>query len=259
MNKLSLKIIPFALLAITAANPAHGAGLTGISEGFNDINTLAADGWAFQNNSNPAPLVTTPTANWTQGNPNFFSSQAGPANSYIFAGPDSTAGGSGTQAGIGQVNNWLITPELDFSNGGTFSFYTRTVQGNFSYATYLEVRQSNNGSSTFVGSTPTSVGDFTTLDTNVGSLDGSIDYPGLFADTYGQFTFTVAPTGGSGRIAFRYFAPSGGVNGQEGGLIGIDTVSYTAVPEPSSILGILSLGSIGLLASKHGKVKKAKA
>jgi hypothetical protein len=257
MKKHLLSTVPLAMLVLAVAKPAHGAGLSTLSEGFNDISTLSANGWAFQNSSNPPPLVTTPTANWFQGNPNAFVSQSGSANSYIAVDVDSTAGDPNT--GIGAVNNWLITPELDFSNGGTFSFYTRTATGALSTSdNYLEVRQSNNGSSTNVGSTTSDVGDFSTLNTFVGNLGGPATYPGNFApDTFGFFTFTIVPTAGTGRIAFRYYAPSGGLNGSQGTYTGIDTVSF-AVPEPSSALGLLTLGGFGLAASRRGKSKTSK-
>jgi hypothetical protein len=83
MKKFLLKTIPLTLVAIAIAHPAHGAGFTSLSEGFNDISTLAGDGWAFQNNSNPAPATSTATANWAQGNPGAFVAQSGASNSFI--------------------------------------------------------------------------------------------------------------------------------------------------------------------------------
>jgi PEP-CTERM motif len=164
---------------------------------------------------------------------------------------------------IGAVNNWLISPELDFSQGGAFSFYTRTRPGEIlTYDTYLEVRQSNNGALTNVGSTASDFGDFSTIKATVGSLDGSVIYPGNSSSGgspsgFVLFTFSIAPTAGSGRIAFRYYAPDGG--NLQGGYVGIDTVNYTAVPEPSAGLGILTLGGFGLIARRLSKSRKAKA
>lgn len=50
----------------------------------------------------------------------------------------------------------------------------------------------------------------------------------------------------SGRFAFRYFVTDGGPAGANSGRIGIDDVSYTAVPEP----GTLAVLGLGLLAAR---------
>jgi hypothetical protein len=262
VKKSLFKIIPLAILAITFTKPAHAAGFTSLTEGFSDISTLASSGWAFKNNSNPAPATPTATANWTQGNPNAFAAQSGASNSFIAVGPES-ASDPGTL--LGQANNWLISPELDFSDFGTFIFYTRTVAGEgATFNHYLEVRQSSNGASTNVGSTASDVGDFSILKATVGSLDASVQYPGNYpgdaTNAWQSFIFSVVPTGGSGRIAFRYYAPDGGLNGSQGGYIGLDSVRYVfALPEPSSALGLLTLGGFGFAASRRGKSKKVQA
>jgi hypothetical protein len=260
MDKVFVVSILAISLSIQFASSAHAFGVetadvtsaltpqvatSSLNEGFDSISTLTGSGWAFQNNSTPAPLTPTATANWAQGSTVLFTAQSGPANSFIAVGPDSTSGDPLT--GVGAVNNWLVTPELDFSQGGTFSFYTRTVSGQgTTYSQYLEVRQSNNGSSTNVGSTTSDFGDFSTLNTTVGSLDSSVAYPGNFApNTFGLVSFTIAPTAGTGRLAFRYFAPDGGLNGTQGGNIGIDTVSYVAAPEPDIASGFSSTMVLG--------------
>ncbi|MBC7881433.1 MAG: choice-of-anchor J domain-containing protein [Anaerolineae bacterium] len=266
-NSLS-KVILLTALASAITVPANAAGLNTLNEGFNNISTLALSGWAFQNNSNPTPAETTSTANWGQGvagNP--INAQSGAANSYIsVSGEDSTAGDANGENGT--VSNWLITPELNFQ-GSYFTFFTRTSLG-APNPPYLEVRLSNNGSSTNVGSTASDVGDFTTVITALGSLDGSVTYPGALStsNAWQAYTFLVS-TSGSGRIAFRYYTPNGGPNGAQSSLIGIDTVSYgnlstppstpptIVVPEPSSVLGLLTLGGFGLTASRRGKSKNA--
>jgi hypothetical protein len=179
MKKSLFKIVPLALLSITFANPAQAAGLLSLIEGFNNINTLSSSGWAFQNNSNPVPLATTPTANWAQGvagNP--VNAQAGPNASYIFVGSDSSAGdGDGAN---GAVSNWLLTPELDFSQGGTFAIFTRTFLDNPANER-VDVRLSTSGASTNVGTSSSSVGDFTTLLQTIGSLSTPFAYPGTLS------------------------------------------------------------------------------
>jgi hypothetical protein len=268
MKKSLFKIVPLTALLITIANSAQAAGLTTLIEGFNNINTLSSSGWAFQNNSNPAPAVTTPTANWTQGNPSFtgFNAQSGATNSYISVdGFESSAGDLNGENGV--VSNWLITPELNFQSSA-FVFYTRTSLG--ATSPYLEVRLSSSGASTNVGSTTNDVGDFATVITTLGSLDGSGPYPGrLSTNNIWQGYAFYAPTSGSGRIAFRYYTPSGGPSGNQSSIIGIDTVYFgislvelppvTLVPEPSSVLGLLTLGCFGLTTLRRGKSKKVQA
>jgi hypothetical protein len=253
------------LSTAAAAVPQQVSGLTPavavstLSEGFTSVSALSASGWAFQNNSNQPPLATTPTANWSQGVGGVpINAQAGAANSYIFVGTESSAG---DLDGVnGQVSNWLITPELDFSQGGTFSFYTSTFLGNPALER-VDVRLSNAGASTNVGTSETSVGDFTTLLQSIGSLTSPFNtYPGANAtsNAYQQFTFNIAPTAGSGRIAFNYVGNNGGQNGTTSQFIAIDTVSFTPIPEPATALGTPMI--IGfLLSGLRSKLKKAKA
>jgi hypothetical protein len=267
---LSLLLIPSAhafSIETLLNDKADTADLSGLSplaavstlnQGFESVAGLSAAGWAFQNNSNPGPLATTPTANWGQGvagNP--VNAQAGPNASYIFVGSDSSAGDADGAAG--QVSNWLITPELDFSQGGTFSFYTRTFLGNPANER-VDVRLSTAGASTNVGTAPTDVGDFTTSLQTVGSLTASFAYPGSISsnNAYQQFTLNIAPTAGTGRIAFNFVGNDGGQNGLTSQFIAIDTVSFAPVPEPATVLGTpMVLGF--MLAGLRGKLKKAKA
>jgi hypothetical protein len=240
-----------------------------LGEGFSDISTLAGNGWAFQNNSSPAPVATTATANWNQGvvSPFTVTAEAGSQDSYIYADPSSLGSIPGS------YSNWLITPELDFSQGGIFSFFTRTVIGEgATFFHNLEIRQSNNGFSTNVGTAATDVGDFTIRQLVVGSLDGSVTYPGNYpgdaVNAWQKFTISIAPTGKSGRLAFHSYypnatgSPESGGTGQQG-FIAIDTVSYAAtVPEPaaSAFSGFAILGLTSYVKRKrsliHSPVKK---
>jgi hypothetical protein len=255
MKKFLVSSLALAAVSMAVSAPANAAGLTTLTEGFGAVSGLASSGWAFQNNSNPAPLTTTPTSNWAQGvagNP--VNAQAGPNASYIFVGSDSSAGDADGAAG--QVSNWLLTPELDLSQGGVFAIYTRTFLGNPANER-VDVRLSTNGSSTSVGTSPTSVGDFTTLVQTIGSLSTSFAYPGGLSSNNGYqlFTFNVAPTAGSGRIGFNYVGNDGGQNGTTSQFVAFDSAVYT-VPEPSAALGTLMLGGF---AFAGGLRKKAKA
>jgi hypothetical protein len=255
MKKYLASTIALAALTLAVSAPANAAGLTTLTEGFGAVSGLASSGWAFQNNSDPAPLATTPTANWSQGVAGTpVNAQSGPNASYIFVGTESSAGDLDGVGGT--VSNWLLTPELDFSQGGVFTIYTRTFLGNPANER-VDVRLSNSGNSVNVGGTSTSVGDFTTLLQTIGSLSTPFAYPGGVStnNAYQLFTFTVAPTAGSGRIGFNYVGTDGGQNGTTSQFVAFDTAVYT-VPEPSAALGTLMLGGF---AFAGGLRKKAKA
>jgi hypothetical protein len=250
MNKYLSASLAVAALTVAVSAPAQAAGLTALNEGFANVSGLAP-AWTFTNNSDPAPLSPAP---WSQGvtTVSNFAAQAGPANSFAQVSLDSTSGDPITQDN-GTISNWLITPELDFSAGGTFSFFARTFGGN-DRPELIQVYRSDNGASSDVGTTGTSLGDFTTL---VGSVGSSTVVPGLATSSWTKFTFNLAASGGSGKLGFRYFATNGGVNGSQNAYVAIDTVSY-AVPEPSSMVGSLLIGGFGA-AYRLRKAKKAQA
>jgi hypothetical protein len=256
MNKSLSSTLALSILALAISTPAHAAGLTSLSEGFENVSGLAP-AWGFVNNSNPAPTTGPGTATWTQGvtATSNYAAQSGSSNSFAQVDFSSTAGDPVTGDG-GTVSNWLITPELDFSQGGTFSFYARTFQGS-ERAEFIEVRSSSAGSSSSTGTLATDLGVFTNLIGTVGNQDGN-SVTALPSNAWTKFTFSVAPTGGSGRVAFRYFGTDGGDNGTTNQYITIDTVNY-AVPEPSSMAGILLIGGLGAATRLRHKAKKAQA
>jgi hypothetical protein len=185
-----------------------------INEGFANVAGLTAAGWNQQNLS--TPIGSNP--NWVQGSSAVFPENSAPVDSYI-------ASNFNAVAGAATISNWLITPTLNLSNGDVISFYTRSTGG--IYPDNLQVRMSTNGSSTNVGATNTSVGDFSNLLLEVNPALTAAGYP----STWTQYTITVsglaAPT--SGRIAFRYYVPNGGPNGNNSDFIGIDDFVYTPV------------------------------
>lgn len=204
-------------LALLVPALAHAAGTVVLKENFNDAGALA--GWVQLNQSAP---VGEP---WFQGNSAVFSAQYGPANSYIGANYLSAANGTGT------IDNWLITPELMLDGATQLSFFTRsqTVPG---FNDMLEVR--------FSSGAGTDTSGFSTL---LATIGGPNAYPGGWQ----QFTADLTP-GGSGRFAFHYLGDAAAAN-----YIGIDTVSVTAVPEPSAWLMLgLGLASLSLLRAKSG-------
>ena len=86
---------------------------------------------------------------------------------------------------------------------------------------------STNGASTNVGSTATSVGDFTTLLLNINPNYTTNGYPNVWT----QFTVTLSglpPAGATGRLAFRYFVENAGFSGANSDYIG-STAQCTTV------------------------------
>ncbi|MBE7528667.1 MAG: hypothetical protein HND44_02430 [Chloroflexi bacterium] len=205
--------------AVRSVLPAAQPGLIqgDFSEGFEDITTLPGAGWAQINNS--APLGST---SWFQGNSAVFPAQAGSPTSYIGANFNNTSG-------VGTISNWLLTPEINLSDGSTLTFFTRTPTGSI-WPDRLEVRMSTAGSSTDVGTTATSVGDFTNLLLEINPNLTQGGYP----EDWTQFTVNLSGVGAptTGRLAFRYFVTDGGPSGNNSNYIGIDTVAYTfAAPQ----------------------------
>jgi len=201
-----------------------------LSEGFNNVSTLPASGWAVVNNS--SPLGTT---DWFQGNAGVFPAQAGAATAYIAANFNSA--GSGGSTG-GNISDWLITPVIPLQYNLQFVFFTRTDTGS-TFPDRLELRLSTSGSSTNVGATDTSVGDFTSLLLSVNPTLSLGGYPTAWTQVTASFIGLGVPA--SGRFAFRYNVPDNVTNAN---YIGIDTVSITQdAPEPATI-GLISLGLI---------------
>ena len=206
----------------------------GIVEDFNNIATLPGSGWVMTNNSNPIG-----TTGWFQGNTGVFLAQSGTGDSYIAANFNNAAFG-------GNISNWLITPTLDLSTANQLIFWTRTETGS-GFPDSLQVRLSTNGSSSNVGSTDTSVGDFTALLLAVNSTLSVGGYP----ETWTRYVIDLAPfgSGASGRLGFRYLVSDTSVNGD---YIGIDTMTVTATPEPMTLV-TLATGLLGIAARRYRK------
>ena len=110
-------------------------------------------------------------------------------------------------------------------NGDKFTFWTRTTTGTF--PDRLQVRQSTNGASVNVGTTESSVGDFSTLLLDINPNLTSTGYPTAWT----QYTLTMSglPAAGiSGRLAFRYYVTGAGPAGANSDFIGIDNAVYTS-------------------------------
>jgi len=243
------------IVTLFAASPfaTHRAEAQILIQGFDNVSSLTTQGFVLVNNSFSPP--TDGSGSWGQGDPDVFTSQSGAANSYIAVGYQSTGG---TDATGDTISNWLLTPTVALQNGEALSFYTRTVDA-LAYADQLQVRLSTAGSSTNVGSTPLSVGDFSNLllTINPNLLTGSENYPTSF--TKYSLTLSGLPVGiTTGRFGFRYFVTNSGINGLNGDYIGLDTLSITnvsAAPEPASLvlLALSSLPAISIAVRRRSR------
>ena len=210
------------------------------SESFNDITTLAGNGWVMSNLSSPVG-----STNWFQGTNvaggGPFDAYNGNSNAYIAANYNNT-GSTGT------ISNWLLTPVLDFGNGATFSFYTRKVDPD-TYADRLEVRLSTNGPSANVGASASAVGDFSTLSLSINPNQ----VLGVYPIAWTKYTISGLPHNGQGRIAFRYFVTGAGFLGTSSDYIGIDQVDYNAgTPEFHLGGSVNGLAGSGLTLQVNG-------
>nr|HQV06453.1 T9SS type A sorting domain-containing protein [Chitinophagaceae bacterium] len=94
------------------------------------------------------------------------------------------------------------------------------------FADRVEVRLSENGASTSVGATESSVGDYTNL---LFTINPTLD-PSGYPDVWTQYTATVSGLAAPvmGRLAFRYYVTDAGPLGSNSDYIGIDDVKYVA-------------------------------
>lgn len=200
-----------ALLCGSWAAQAQGA----LAESFDNVAGLAGAGWQFVNTS-PSPGNT-----WFQGNAGIFTSASGAPDSYAAANFLSTTASSGA------VSNWLITPQLQLDATSMVSFVARAAGDNF--LDRVDVLLSTTG---------TAPGDFSLL----GSYSSATDN-GWVAQSYSANLSAATAS----YIAFRYVVADVATAGN---YLGIDNVSITAVPEPTTTL-LLGIGLAGLLARRR--------
>ena len=222
------KLLSFALLAAIAVQ----ASAQSFTDGFESVTGLPANSasgvdvvsavtWRAYNLSSPVG-----TTGWSFA-PTTFTANTG--TGYISANFNNTTGATGL------INNWLMSPTLTFNNGDTISFFTRTAEDTL-WADRLRLALSLNGTSE-------NSADFSTiLSVNEGlTVEG---YPQVWT----EFTATISGLSGptTGRFAFNYNVPDAGPNGTNSNFIGIDDVSYEAVPEPAT-MAALAMGTLALL------------
>ncbi len=192
------------------------AQLNALSENFDAV---VPAGWTSINHSTGGAHAQ----GWFQGDVRQFAAYSGIATSYAAANYLSI----NSPTGKGTINNWLITPELNLTNGSTITFFTRTVAGS-TYPDRLEVRLSTKALSVNVGNGVDDTGDFSTLLLSVNPTLAKNGYPDtgwkMYSINLSGFNSSVA-----GRIAFRYYVTDAGSNGNNSNYIGIDNFSYQAV------------------------------
>lgn len=203
---------------VKAVKPAKIAEAKGESDNLTPSFTEGFDGsapgWLTTNNSLPAGVNCWSLT--TSGTP--YATQAG--TGHIRANFNCTTGAN-------TISGWLFSPEILFRNGDQIRFWTRKVSPD-TFPDRLELRLSTNGTSTNVGTTATSVGDFSTL---LLSINPAL-ITGVYPTTYTQYSVTISgvPTPTNGRIAFRYFVTNGGPSGANSDNITVDTFQYIAAP-----------------------------
>ncbi len=229
---ITLKKIIFSILIALAPACYNTIIAQAFSENFDDITTLSGSGWVITNAS-----VAVGSSNWFQNRvPGPFDAYNGAANASISADYNSTGS-------VGTISTWLMTPNRTFKNGDVITFYTRKSAPD-TYGDRLEVRLSTNGASTSVGN-GNGVGDYNTL---LLSVNPSLIL-GVYPTTWTMYTVTISglPAPTSGRIAFRYFVTSAGLNGTNSDYISIDQVDYTPYVCPAFTISPTTLtgGSAG--------------
>ena len=186
-----------------------------LEEGFEDIGALAAQDWVFSNQSVPPG----PVSGWYQGFELTFPAQSGAANSYAASNFNAAQPG-------GVLGNWLLTPEFSLATTVTVSFWLQSelVPG---FSDQVRFGFTDGGD---------------TLDNFL--LESSVT---AAAGEWTRYTLTIGSqgSGASGRFAFQHFGDADSAN-----YVGLDSLTITEVPEPSSAM-ILGLGLAGFAAARR--------
>lgn len=222
----------YVLIFITALLSANTVRSQNIyTENFDDVpGMIATGGWVQQNNSVPLG-----TEIWHNGVGLAIDAFNGAPDSYAEVSFQST-----DENGSGTISNWLISPTVTLNNGDVVSFYT-TSYNNDTFPDRLQLRL-NPSTTTVVGSTATSVGDFTVLlvEVNPNLTTDTSQYPENY---WGHFTATINGLPGTTdcRLAFRYFVTDGGGTGANSSTIGVDALTVdmaVGIDETTNNLGL---------------------
>jgi hypothetical protein len=237
MVRLVLLIV-IAVLTVVSAMPVQAAAF---SEGFE---SGMPSGWLLVNNSNELGINGDWQAGWHQSEANL--TEAPPVLDIEGFGPNSgnyfacarDASCVSADSSEGNIDTWMLTPNMTFSAGDTLTFFTRAFANN---SDSLEIRLSLAGASTNCGvqavdiataqanfpALLNNVGDFTTLLTAIDPWNPDGTSANNYPTVWTQYSITL-PTAGEGRIGFRYLVFDGGYTGANSWVIGVDDVALTA-------------------------------
>lgn len=179
-----------------------------MSQGFEDPATIAST-WVVINNSTP----TGPAPGWQLGNSDIFTAQAGSASSFMSASYQAAGAG-------GTLNTYLVSPTFSMAKPVVIEFYAR-AEAAAGYFDQISFGWGTSNLSAVTLSSPATVG----------------------TDGWAKYSFQVAAQGASsvGRFVVNYVGAADTAD-----YVGIDSVTITAVPEPSSLL-MLGAGIAGLM------------
>lgn len=195
-------------LGLAAASVAAQAQVL-LVQGFEDPAVIAST-WQITNNSTPAGN----SPGWQLGSSSIFSAQAGTAGSFMSANFEAAGAG-------GTLNALLLSPVFSTATAVLIEFYARSEDASCC-SDSIRYGWSNATGSVLTLSAPTVV--------------GTADWV--------KYSFQIAAqgTGTTARFAVNYVGSADTAN-----YVGIDSVTVTAVPEPSSVL-MLGAGLAGLAA-----------
>jgi hypothetical protein len=204
------------------------------SENFTDVSKLGSRGWVITNNTDkPGPEAWRKGRYETTNKYTFgtdyvvgFPAYSAERSPNDFISVDMYAGSQ-----VANMSVWLITPITKMKNGDVFEFYSRAHvdDGTFSAKDgndRMQVRANFSNTSTNVGTDWTSVGSFNSLLLDINSTLALYGYP----ETWTKYTIVLSGITGTinGRLAFRYYVPEGGPDGNNSSMVGVDEVSFTS-------------------------------
>jgi hypothetical protein len=233
--------------AVTPAPKAPPAATPdkSFTEDFNDVGGLTGKGWVLKNNSNPVGQ-----SGWRVGRYESLNQPNKKINTNIVGFPAYNAANSPNDFiscdvtcvnTAGDISAWLITPPMTIKNGDVLTFYTRTQDDlTVAWPIYTKDRMQVLGNftdgSANVGTTPTSVGSFTTLLLDMNPTYVENDNGGYPVLDWVQKTITFSGITGTitnARIAFRYLGADAGITGGTSGanfasIVGVDHLVFTS-------------------------------